>query len=354
MNERTPSLRRAALTALLLAVVPAAALAAVTLLYFTATPAGQAVRLDWATASEVDMVGFYVQRADESLADYERISPLIPAEGGVIGASYAHVDENVQPGVTYYYRLEALDIYGVGELFGPISATLPLPPTATPTPTPLLSTATPTPRPLAIQFWADHDTVARGQCTTLRWRVENAQAVYFQGQGVPGSGDQQVCPAQTTVYGLRVVGDRGEERRELTVAVSGVAPTGTPAPTNTPPPTLTPAPTATRPAGATPAAISPLATPLPSPRPSHAPTPAPSTPGEPAASPTLPLIVIPFAPSPQPAQSAGQPPTPRPPSGDGERSPSRLSVTLPLLAGAALLGLALLVILLLWRRRRRS
>lgn len=79
------------------------------------------------------------------------------------------------------------------------------PPPATPTPVP-------TPVSPSIAFWADTTTINQGQCTTLRWSVENIQAVWVYPQGenfenfpVTGDGSRQVCPAQTTTYEMRVL-----------------------------------------------------------------------------------------------------------------------------------------------------
>jgi hypothetical protein len=52
---------------------------------------------------------------------------------------------------------------------------------------------------------ADATAVQPGECTTIRWDVGNIREVYFEGQGVSGSGSQQVCPYQTTTYQLVVI-----------------------------------------------------------------------------------------------------------------------------------------------------
>jgi polar amino acid transport system substrate-binding protein len=76
-----------------------------------------------------------------------------------------------------------------------------------------------------IDFRADNASVNAGQCTTLRWNVANAKAVYLnQGAGealVGGQADLQVCPQQTTTYVLRVTRDDGrDETRGVVVAVN--------------------------------------------------------------------------------------------------------------------------------------
>lgn len=57
-------------------------------------------------------------------------------------------------------------------------------------------------------FRADNLTLNTGQCTTLRWNIDNVAAVFLiqanNVQGVPGNAAQQVCPQSTTTYVLRV------------------------------------------------------------------------------------------------------------------------------------------------------
>ncbi len=107
------------------------------------------------------------------------------------------------------------------------------PPTATFTPRPmptatLIPTIAPTstPRPtstsvpaVAVSFSAQAGQITAGECSTLRWQVDNAQAVFLDGQGVSGHASQQVCPRQTQTYELRVVSASGETRRSVTITV---------------------------------------------------------------------------------------------------------------------------------------
>ena len=85
--------------------------------------------------------------------------------------------------------------------------------------------------PVSINFWVDQSSINAGQCTTLRWDVQNAQAVFLnQGAGeaqVGGAAAVQICPANTTTYSLRVVRrDGGQETRQLIVNVSTAPPPG--------------------------------------------------------------------------------------------------------------------------------
>ncbi len=104
------------------------------------------------------------------------------------------------------------------------------PPTVVPTPT-LAPSPTPQPTatpPMYVDFRADSPWVTTGQCTTLRWDVEGVRAVYFNGQGQPGHGSQDVCPAQTQTFVLHVVLNSGYLDRAITVAVLPAPPTTKP------------------------------------------------------------------------------------------------------------------------------
>ncbi|MFQ5613202.1 MAG: hypothetical protein ACE5H9_13825 [Anaerolineae bacterium] len=103
---------------------------------------------------------------------------------------------------------------------------------APPTDTPVPPTETPLPEPV-IDFGADALNLAAGACTTLRWNVEHASAVFLDGVQVDPQAGQEVCPAQTQAHTLRVVYPNGERSVQLTVQVA----TPTPPPTNTPPAT---------------------------------------------------------------------------------------------------------------------
>ena len=123
------------------------ALAAVTLVSFTATGGDGQVLIEWETATEINNVGFNLYRSTSEGGPYVRINDLlIPSQalGSVIGAYYCYTDSDVINGTTYYYKLESVDVYGHAEFHGPISATPGGQPTATPTATPTwLWTATP-------------------------------------------------------------------------------------------------------------------------------------------------------------------------------------------------------------------
>ena len=108
----------------------------------------------------------------------------------------------------------------------------PAPPTYTPTPT-KRPTETPWP-PAQVDFRADQTSIEQGSCTTLRWDVEYATAIYLDGDGVAGHDSRQVCPKETRTYTLRVEAQQGGGDRQVTIEVS--VPRDT-----TPPPAPSPA-----------------------------------------------------------------------------------------------------------------
>lgn len=98
---------------------------AVELISFAAVVQGGAVLVTWETASEVDSLGFHLYRADSADGPQARLNEeLIPSQspGGAAGAAYRFVDAAVEPGVVYYYWLEAVDVRGAATRHGPVSA----------------------------------------------------------------------------------------------------------------------------------------------------------------------------------------------------------------------------------------
>ncbi len=94
---------------------------------------------------------------------------------------------------------------------------------ATATPTAGIAQVTPTvtaTRPAwATVFWADNYTLTSGQCTYLRWQVDNVTAVYFNSSPVTGTDSRQVCPTQTTDYTLRIVSTSGTQEKQIQIVV---------------------------------------------------------------------------------------------------------------------------------------
>jgi hypothetical protein len=101
--------------------------------------------------------------------------------------------------------------------------------TSTDTPTPTATSTPSPPPPPQINFRVDNENLVAGQCTTLRWDVDNVREVYIEGIGVPGHGSQDICPGESTSYTMRVVLlTGGEETRTVTVTVTQPADTQPP------------------------------------------------------------------------------------------------------------------------------
>jgi len=250
---------------------PAAAV--VTLVSFTATPEDGVITVRWETATEINQLGFVLHRSTEQDGEYVELK-FFGAEGGeVVGAVYTYTDTDVQPGITYWYKLESMNDDLTSDFYGPISATLPLPATPTPSPTPFPTptpTTTPSPTP-----------------TTTPWPTPTATATPTP-TAEPGTPD--VTPTETPT------------------PWPTVTPTFTRQPTPWPWPTVTPTftrqPTRTSEPTAGPNTPTSLASPTPSPTAAVTPTPT-STP-----------ILYPLSPTPSPLPLTSTPipsDTPTPP-----------------------------------------
>lgn len=152
---------------------PPRAQAAVTLVDFTAELQDGGVLIQWETATEVDNVGFYVNRRD-LLNDpvRQRISPFIPTQGDTFfGAVYDYLDTTVEQGTVYEYRLESIDINSFSEFSDPVivstGGVLPTnTPTLTPSPT-VEPTPTFTPSPTSPPSHTPQPTKTRTPSPTI-------------------------------------------------------------------------------------------------------------------------------------------------------------------------------------------
>jgi uncharacterized protein YraI len=106
-----------------------------------------------------------------------------------------------------------IDLSGVPVVNAPFI----VPPTNTPIPpSPTVGVV-----PVTISFSVYKDTITAGQCVTFTWFVEGIKEVYYQNQGVTGSGSRQECPTTTTTYNLRVVRmDNVVDNRYITITVN--------------------------------------------------------------------------------------------------------------------------------------
>ena len=89
---------------------------------FVAFSRPEGILLEWTTATETDVSGFHLHRSMRSDVGYERLTKDLIRPG----ADYRFLDTGVTEGVTYYYRLEALDRTGTREFLGTVSARMEL------------------------------------------------------------------------------------------------------------------------------------------------------------------------------------------------------------------------------------
>ena len=94
---------------------------AVTLDSFTAQAEGDAIRLVWETASEIDHLGFNLYRSvddgqgNPTPAAWARLNADLipsPSPGSTMGQHYEWLDTGVLGGQVYWYQLEAVDLHG--------------------------------------------------------------------------------------------------------------------------------------------------------------------------------------------------------------------------------------------------
>ena len=98
---------------------------AVRLSNFEVQPSGRKAELRWQTAAEVDNLGFKILRSANSQGPYEVITEtMIPSTSD---GRYFYLDEGVQPGLTYFYKLRDIDRNGLSNEHGPVSITIALP-----------------------------------------------------------------------------------------------------------------------------------------------------------------------------------------------------------------------------------
>ena len=101
---------------------------AVELTSLEAIPSAAGIMVRWETASEWNTLGFNLYRQAGREGALEQINAaliLSQVPGTGMGAQYAFFDPNVEPGVTYRYILEDVDVSGKCTSHGPVEATAP-------------------------------------------------------------------------------------------------------------------------------------------------------------------------------------------------------------------------------------
>ena len=90
---------------------------------FQAVPSSRSIKVWWKTESELECLGFYVNRSDEENGRFVRISNLIPGLGNSsAGSRYGFEDRDVESERDYWYMLEEVSTHGESSWFGPVSA----------------------------------------------------------------------------------------------------------------------------------------------------------------------------------------------------------------------------------------
>jgi hypothetical protein len=91
----------------------------------TAKASNGRVKLEWVTESEIDNAGFNIWRAEAENGTYVKLNDeIISAKGSATkGAKYVFTDNIAKNRKTFFYKLEDVDLAGVGTLHGPVSAT---------------------------------------------------------------------------------------------------------------------------------------------------------------------------------------------------------------------------------------
>lgn len=88
---------------------------------FNAIVTGSLARITWTTASESNMLGYYIYR--NTVDDFSTallISELIPSTNSSSMQVYTYTDHEVQPGFTYFYWLTAVEYNAFSYLHGPV------------------------------------------------------------------------------------------------------------------------------------------------------------------------------------------------------------------------------------------
>ncbi|RPJ63363.1 MAG: hypothetical protein EHM12_02480 [Dehalococcoidia bacterium] len=73
--------------------------------------------------------------------------------------------------------------------------------------------------PVIKQFTANPHIIKKGETSTLVWMTIAASAVTFEGKTVPGEGNTQVSPTETTTYTLVATSSDGTQYQSVTVNV---------------------------------------------------------------------------------------------------------------------------------------
>ena len=80
---------------------------------FTATTGDSKVTLRWRTETEVNNIGFAIYRSEAKDGNYTKIDFVSGAGSTAMSTDYQFADTKIEPGKTYFYYLEDVDVTGV-------------------------------------------------------------------------------------------------------------------------------------------------------------------------------------------------------------------------------------------------
>ena len=92
----------------------------------TATPLTQSIRVDWTIAQESNNAGFSVERRAENEFNFQPISFVQGRGNAESSQAYNYPDLDVEPGITYEYRLRQIDFDGGANYSEVVSARIEL------------------------------------------------------------------------------------------------------------------------------------------------------------------------------------------------------------------------------------
>ena len=72
------------------------------------------IQIVWQTESEFETAGYNIYRSEVADGDYTQINTamILSGQDALAGSEYAYVDTNIEPGRTYFYRLEEVELDG--------------------------------------------------------------------------------------------------------------------------------------------------------------------------------------------------------------------------------------------------
>jgi hypothetical protein len=127
---------------------------------------------------------------------------IVPASGGRLGERTARWTP-AEPG-TYTVRVRATD--SAGNVGSEATSVVTVGEVLTPSPT-----TPPEADEGEILFFVEPELIPTGGCAVLRWEVLPPADALLNGEGVPPTGEREVCPEETTGYEL-LVPEREQER----------------------------------------------------------------------------------------------------------------------------------------------